>query len=314
VGHGPFSSLILVGAQLATTTFNLDVEIALRPLITLDIPVDPGLTQFQTTVTDGSDPGTFKIDFSDYDFNGDGIKEGCTGCTCPVGCGLAACPASIPEEDLKPVCYRVWFRPQGASDFTQFIAGVFRRLATRDDPATPEDEENPGAGFFRRATFGFSPDTQTQMGVTYNHRDPTDARHQLSQVADRTEFTAQDGSKSVSLTNIEVEQIGLDNPQDPLNLQKTVRATSQSTDPQGQSDVLQYRGRFREDADFFSGKVVNPGGEVPLFCAQISTGNAAMDAASCDNLGISVANLDFLPILTPADFELPADFPVTPTF
>src|SRR5262249_1563690 len=87
----------------------------------------------------------------------------------------------------------------------------------------PEDEENPGAGFFRRASFGFSPDTRTQLGVTYNHRDPTDARHQLSQVADHTEFTAQDGSKTNSLTNIEVEQIGLDNPQDPLNLQKTVR-------------------------------------------------------------------------------------------
>jgi len=314
VGSGPFTSLIVVGADLARTTFNFTVRLALRPLEVLQIPVRPDVFRIEIPVTEGSSPGTFKIDFSDFDFNGDGMGEGCSGCTCPAGCGFGSCPTSAPAAELKSVCYRVWFKPQGAAEFTRFIAGVFTRLPVRDDPTTPADEENPGNGRFRRAEFNLSPDQPSQLGAVYEHAAETDPRNKSTQVTARTEFPVEGGGTGVTFANIDVNQVGLENPSDPLNLQKTVRTTSQGVVDGGNPNTLQYRGRFREDADFFSGTVVNPGGEVPLFCAQISTGAAAENPGACDEIGISVADLPFLPVAGPSDVDLPADFPLAPTF
>ncbi|HEX5035956.1 MAG TPA: hypothetical protein VFX30_02220 [bacterium] len=300
---GEFSSAITTGADLIRTIYKVFVEIGLRPLTRVQAPVDPTVTRFEATVTEGATPGDFKIDFADFDLDGDGASEGCTGCTCPTGCTGVSCPASAPLESLKPVCYRVWFREEGGSSFTRLMAGVFERLAVADDAATPEDENNPGAGRFRRFGFNFG-DVSSDFASFYDFLDPDDPLNRSSEVFLKT-VTEDPGGAITTFNHLDAVQIG-DAPQ------KTVRVTAgaASSPP---NEVFKYRGGFREDEDFFSGVIQNPS-ELLEFCARISTGDAAEDPGACDALGISVVPLPFLNFASEDDVAVPAGFPETPTF
>jgi hypothetical protein len=73
-----------------------------------------------------------KIDFRPFDFDGDGVVESCSGCTCPVGCApdLTSCPSEAPESDLRPLCFRIWHKDR------RFAAGILDRVPT------PENQES----------------------------------------------------------------------------------------------------------------------------------------------------------------------------
>lgn len=306
---GEFSSAITTGADLIRTVYKVFVEIGLRPLTRVQAPVDPTVTRFEATVTEGATPGDFKIDFGDFDLDGDGVSEGCTGCTCPTGCAGVSCPTSAPLESLKPVCYRVWFRGEGEPSFTRLMAGVFERLAVEDDAATPEDETNPGAGRFRRFGFDFG-DVSSDFASFYDFLDPDHPLDRSSEVFLKT-VTEDPGGAITTFNHLDAVQTGED-PAQPDALQKTVRVTTGAADSPPNA-VFKYRGGFREDEDFFSGVIQNPA-ELLEFCARISTGGAAEDPGVCDALGISVVPLPFLDFASEADVAVPAGFPETPTF
>lgn len=304
----------------------------LAELTVLDIPLNPITTTFAaTSIFSGTD---LKIDFADYDFDGDGQLEGCTGCTCPTGCD-SVCPTQAPLEDLQKVCYRVWNDPQGNGEFVPLIAGFFDLLAIRDNPATPEDEENPGAGSFRvslaNQTFGPPPQI-TSYGADYNHRIQGKPLDLLSQyyfsVADNT------GSLDVEATvsNVKVQQTAL-NQNDPSESQllKTIQESVNQLirDDPGANSTLQYVARYRTDFDFWSGTFQNfllfPGAafappptgidNFTNVCAQLSTA-VGVDPKVCKDIGIDVSSIPFLELLLPTDprVNLPADFPAVPTF
>ena len=111
---------------------------------------DDIITGFEETELTGSSPeGTippqFKIDFADFDLDGDGVNEGCTGCTCPAGCDVE-CPEEADPSDLQPICVRVWAAREGEGNFFPALAGRLDLFPIRDDPTTVADESNPGRG------------------------------------------------------------------------------------------------------------------------------------------------------------------------
>ncbi|HEX5033181.1 MAG TPA: hypothetical protein VFW62_01760, partial [bacterium] len=153
----------------------------LSPFTEIEIPVSPQVRFFEGSFqeSDGATL-TFKFDFSDYDFDGDGALDGFTGCTCPVGCDLAVCPSQAPLGDLRRVGFRVWMHQEMEPGFVRMLAGFFDRLPVKDDPATPADEENPGKGQFRvgsieNSTLGSPEGLSVErflIGVIYDHLDP----------------------------------------------------------------------------------------------------------------------------------------------
>jgi hypothetical protein len=306
---GEFSSAITTGADLVRTIYKVFVEIGLRPVTRLRVPVGTTVRQFEATVTEGATPGDFKIDFGDFDLDGDGLAEGCTGCTCPTGCDGAACLTSAPIENLKPVCYRVWFREEGGASFRRFMAGVFDRLAVADDSATPENEENPGAGRFRRFGFDFGA-IASDFASSYDFLDPDHPLDRSSEVFLKS-VVSDAGGTIVTFNHLDAVQTQVD-PSSPNALKKVVRVTT-GTDGSPPENVFKYRGGFREDQDFFSGVIQNPA-ELLEFCARISTGDAAEDPEVCSSLGISVVPLEFLDFASEADVAVPAAFPESPTF
>ncbi|KAB2838913.1 hypothetical protein F9K50_08505, partial [bacterium] len=120
-----FSDIISIG-PVTFNAFNFLLDGFLGPLADLQVPVSPAVRTFEGPMTFA--PGVVvavKIDFSDFDLDGDGVMEGCTGCTCPIGCApqAAECPAEAPVGELRPICYRIWLRDVGKTAFERFSAG-----------------------------------------------------------------------------------------------------------------------------------------------------------------------------------------------
>src|SRR4029453_11802064 len=149
-GAADLAQIIPIGPDLASTITDDVLLGLLSPFNTFNIPVSPRVTSFEGTFQEpDSFPTVFKFDFTDYDFDGDGAKDGFTGCTCPVGCQGDSCPREAPLEDLRRVGYRIWVQKSSVEPFQAIMAGFFDRLPVKDDPNTPLDEENPGVGQFR---------------------------------------------------------------------------------------------------------------------------------------------------------------------
>ena len=88
-----------------------------------------------------------------YDADGDGVNDGCTGCTCPTGCSTSTCPTVVEPEDLKPVCYRIWVDNEGNEVFKRLLEGRFDQLPV---PATESSQ-----ALLRLAHSPVLPDTAT---------------------------------------------------------------------------------------------------------------------------------------------------------
>lgn len=308
---------------------NAAVEGVLAELTVLEIPTNPITTTFEaSSIFSGTD---LKIDFSDFDYDGTGSTKGCTGCTCPTGCG-APCPTQANFEDLRPVCYRIWNDPAGDGNFVPLMAGFFDQLPIKDNPATPEDEENPGVGSFR-VTLGNQsptpPDVVVSFGADYDHRNPVRPLDLSS-----TYYLSSDSKVSTevdaTVSHVRVQQVALGDPTDESRLLKTIQQSVNQPIPDepDANSTFQYQARYRTDFDFWSGTFLNflrfpsfafaappPIENFTDACAQLTTA-VGVDPGVCQDLGIDVSTLPFLELLLPTDprVNLPADFPPTPPF
>lgn len=308
------------------------VQVFLDELNRLEIPVNPVTRTFE--VTDRTPDAFFgddiKIDFSDFNFPGK--TEACTGCTCPTGCD-SACPTEALEEDLKPVCYRIWSNPSFDSDdaYVPLIAGFMTRLAIEDNPDTPEDETNAGNGAFSIRLEDASSIINT--GAVYEHRNtarPFDKTTDLFNVPLGKATEATTTRATVNL--ISSAQKGLPGATNESQVIKTLRFTGSQEVPIGATDpdhAIQYIAQFREDADFWSGTLQNNLQSVPLDltaeppdtenftdqCAQLSTA-IGVEQLTCEDLSISVGEIPFIDVKSSTDpsLNLPVDFPTLPTF
>ncbi|HEX5034803.1 MAG TPA: hypothetical protein VFW62_10005 [bacterium] len=320
-----FSDIISLG-PIIFNAFNSLLDDFLGPLADLEIPVSPAVRTFEGQMT--FEPGLVvpvKIDFADFDLDGDGRPEGCTGCTCPIGCApeVSECPLETSTANLRPICYRIWIRDTGQTEFTRFSAGRIDRYATRDDPETEANEKNAGNGAFRLGVEATEPDGGSNplaFGVRYAHRDDQEPQRQ------ETEFFVQDRSfnpdgSARSFDNVHAlvnqSQSGVVD-----SLEKLVKLDFRSLpDPPEGPGLVQYIGGFLDDFDFWSGtfNLQDVEGPDPMqisgenVCALISTGEATA-RENCLDLGIDVGGQEFLAPAQESDVAIPAGFPEAPTF
>ncbi|MDO8644635.1 MAG: hypothetical protein Q7S00_06705 [bacterium] len=133
------------------------------------------LTGATDTVT-GSKATPVKMDFSDFDLDGDGDTEGCSGSTCPVSSATSTiCPDTTPD---LPICVRVWVDPDGDGTFTRFIALKVDQIPTDD---------NQGEGAYRAFLNDLENEAGTlisdvEIGVVYDHNEASDSNAKSTEV------------------------------------------------------------------------------------------------------------------------------------
>lgn len=307
---GEFSENISMGAEMVTTIQEVADGI-LGDLSTLEITIGTTTTTYETSMNSNTGPQGgaitqhFKIDFAPFDYDNDGIDEGCSGHT-----------------GTTPICYRIWYvgtavgATPGSSDFSPVMAGIFDSYPTDD---------NPGAGRFKlhiSENFGseIADDSNDQflMGMVYDHRDPENKSTEAFGQGDTSLVDSgdQQGGTECNLIDdghVKVTQVGPD-----ATAIKTLLETSHfpvnSNCPQ-QGNFERYLGRFKEGNNFWIGSIdrepaTNNFSDV---CAEIATGNQT-SSTNCTSIGLSLDDLDFMDAATSNDFGLPTDFPATPTF
>lgn len=280
---GEFSRAISYGAD-GVGFLNAFLDAFLSVLRGDEIPVGEDVTVFETVATVGGASATVQYDFSDFDLDGDGAREGCSGHT-----------ASL------PICFRIWIQQESAASPLR-VAGVFTAFPT---------DETPGAGRFQLETL--STGEENPAAILYDHRDSSN----LS-----TEFFfrrfADDSPEPGVLadTHAIVTQEGL-----PGSEIKTIR--SADTFDFGSEGFIKYVGRFREGLNFWSGSLSAsdhgaPGFPEPEFpasdfkavCAVIPTGEESPTRLNCLDLGIDVGGVDFADFVSDLDVAFPSDFPL----
>lgn len=281
---GEFSDEISIGSDLV-----LFVQEFVNHVISSEgilggvvVAIDPSITYFTTTVPGTSEflPGEeVKIDFAKFSSAKSETNE---------------CSEST-AGDI--VCYRVWVAGQ------RFLAGFFTSLPT---------EAHNGAGHFwfvpPEVLFpeGEKPTEQIfQMGLSWDHTDPADKTTEMFFGGGLKGTTSAQNGRGF------LRQQGAD----ASTAVKTVKATASFSDFGGQSGNMKYVGRWKEDEDFWSGKVdfeFGPMSQENLdICARLSTGNGA-DDANC--AAIDTDDEAFLDLASPEDFTFPTDFPSSPAF
>lgn len=329
---GEYFDAITFGFDINEMT-NAAVSVVLAELSQLEFPTNPLTTTFESP--DGFLGAAVKIDFSDYDYDGDGTTEGCTGCTCPTGCDTE-CPAQAPIDSLRPICYRIWSDfNNDPGTFTPLMAGILNLVPIKDDPNTPDDEENAGVGTFRidlvtnPGNPGEDPNTVVHVGSNYDHRDFDNPLDESTEYFLYIEESTAAMPPDATVSHVLVQQQAIGNVPNPDSLLKTIQESINQPVGDNTDSNFQYIARYRTDFDFWSGTFLNnllysvgSAFAVPpdidnftAACAQLSTA-IGVDQNTCIDLGIDVTNVPFLSLIFPDDPEvnLPADFPPTPPF
>lgn len=313
---GEFSNEISNGANVTDAEIQV-IDNILAELDALSIPIGTTVTTYETTESrlDSNDAveivSYFRFDFADFDYDGDGQNEGCSGHT-----GSA------------PICFRLWNTNQPStdpspfsSDFVRLMAGVFTTYPSKD---------NPGAGRFKFAIRdnsqgGAIGGEDLLVGVIYDHIDPENKSSEIFGSGDvsvldesGSQGTEEEGGGqsddlggSVILDgHLLITQVGPN-----ATGIKTIKEATHY--PDGESS--QYFGQFKEGDDFWIGSgTFETASELFLsdfndICARISTGEE-VDTTYCTEAGLVTPETNFLPAATEADYDLPEDFPLTPTF
>jgi hypothetical protein len=155
-----YAKAIAEGAGLAAESEQL-FSLLIGPLQTLSIPRASTVTTFTSSLTFGNGPGSRSatliaaIDFADFDLDGDGKPEGCSGHTAAL-----------------PICLRIWL------DGERFLAG---RLDAIPNSA------GPGAGRLTVRKTASLPGGEDGMGVTvvFDQRDPASGESVFAEQAER---------------------------------------------------------------------------------------------------------------------------------
>jgi hypothetical protein len=281
---------------------NFFLDRSLAPISNQDIPVDTTVTTFSYAATDGSGIQV-KIDFGRFDLDDDGALEACTGCTCPVGCApdLAACPSEAPDEELKPICARVWIAD------TRFLAALFNRVPTKS---------NPQSGSLRFIVPAAGDLGGSNFAIAYDHADP------LDRTTATNAFFADVDTGSSDFFERRADFVSIVGPE--ATSKKTADLSAQILDEQ--ASTLLFQSQYfthlnfiqletRADGMFGTEGAGGIADITPPICAQISSGNPVSDIL-CTDIGLSVTAGEFvdLPDLPDVQFPDTTQFPETPTF
>ncbi|MCE9624126.1 MAG: hypothetical protein K8R69_01540 [Deltaproteobacteria bacterium] len=139
---GPFFEEITIGAGVVNLG-NSITNAVLGPLSAFEIPTGTDVIAFSCAINENATLKTLQIDFGDYDFDGDGTTEGCSGST-----------------GALPICYRVWVGGERRT------AGVFET-----EFPTPDQI---GQGRFVAAQVDLGTAQIKKARATYDHRNPLD--------------------------------------------------------------------------------------------------------------------------------------------
>jgi hypothetical protein len=276
----------------------------------------------------------FDFNFEDFDENGDGSKDGFSGCTCPLRsvCSSGAlCPKTIPTGTvLQPVGFRIWVTDTARDGAIpeRFVSGFFTVLPT---------DTNRGAGLVKGVSLNtavfdepFSP-----SGEAFDYLEPIKAVYDQHNPENRTTDykTREPAGKTGDFDGFHQEyaQIG---PEDSsirtVNLANSIDSTV----------ILREIARWKEDQDLIGLSRDVPDSPADSFtgaCAVISTGQVndvdPSDGNPCRDLkdlpdiqsdpvfeafresGIGVSGDPFLDILGADELTEAAtfsDFPPTP--
>lgn len=289
----------------------------------LAIPLSP--TILQVTEPDSDSSRVLKIDFSDFDYDGNGSNEGCSGCTCPAGCNIESCPGEAPLDDIQPVCFRIWVDNFGTGEFIRLMAGFFDQLPVRDDPSTGQIETNSGSGQFRAQFIDASTEgvTTIAIGAIYDHREPVDPFGKFTALTLIEKLVSTPDKKLIfevkNRSLIDQGSLAGTTDDDEVLVNVKTDFRSESFDPSSfvPTIVSRYIGEFRRDANFWMGTVLFESPTVNKSfnnqCAQISSGNGVLQGA-CLDLGIDVTGESFIAPAEISEVSLPADFPDSPPF
>lgn len=251
----------------------------------VEVAIDSSITNFTSTVASDSEVFAgeeLKIDFSKFTSAKDETQN-CSGST---------------EGGL--VCFRVWVGGK------KILGGFFTSIPTDNDDGAGHIWFIPLPEIF--ADEGEPPEEDFEIGVRWDHTD----------LSDKTTEMFGGGGVS-STTTLDMGRILLrQEGEDELEATKTVkmRFVFESTGPPGGiSGSEKYVGRWKENEDFWSGKVdfestFSNVGNLDI-CARLSTGNGVADG-NC--AGIDTDNEEFLDLPDEDDFHFPTDFPSSPTF
>ncbi len=316
---GQYSAAISYTYHENETFFNDYLGPLMAGLEKIDMPYDTART-FHTRIDFGYDRYIYadtvlvgehdiKIDFADYDFDNDGVAEGCSG-----------------NSQTLPICVRMWV------DDKRYLAWVYETFPYWDFN-TNTANEIPGLGRFK--IVGAQSIEHNGGNYTATHVD-YDRQSDLHTSFDA--FGWGINVFSLRVTGIHI-QIGSDVGAD-VDAAKLVKRYGQNyaidMDGDSQFDTLgNYLSRYREGYDFWSGSTTNGliFGYLGLWldlnnqCAVISTGNGT-DTANCDNVGgerISVGEIDPITgqiVVAPGNLQFPSvvvqndvtldDFPNSP--
>ncbi len=294
---GTYSSAIALGAANVDAYFQR-LTLLLNGIGSFEIPVSEVTTTFISQVfcgdggfdtegTPGTTPCTIKIDFGDFDFNADGVKDGCSGHTAAL-----------------PICARLWV------DDVRYLAWVFD---------TYPDDTIPGVGRFKL----FEPEEAGGQLVTAFHYDQRDLENRVHEAFARMTIP-QAPLVGIGDGHMEIAQIGpAATALKRINSYSTTYGTENGVPMPAYDGSLTYLGQYKEGSDYWSGSFAATGvyrGMLALppdflnVCAVISTGNAAEVLGICDDLGISVVDIAVVRPLVDSDISMPPDFPEAPTF
>ncbi len=275
---GTYSQAIAEGPALLAETEN-GIATLLTGIGALEIPVSATTTTFEGVIPacNGTASCAAKLDFGDFDLDGVGGTEGCSGHTAAL-----------------PVCARMWL------DGTRFMAWVFDTYPAAD---------NPGKSRFK--VFQTSADGDEYVSaISFDHRDPL---NKFTELFFRGIFVEAPNTYT-SMRHIEAVQVGAaDSALKRLNLRDEIFVNA-APDPMDFLYLGQFKEGENYWSGSVDDNKYGVFGEFTDVCAAISSGNAAADPTICDTLGIGVAGIDFTRAAVDADFIVPIEFPEVPTF
>lgn len=308
---GDYSEIIVAGTDLMNSVNDFN-DVILTLFEGISVPVSNETVTYERTLADNPDRNPLKIDFRDFDLDGNGVDEGCTGCTCPVGCE-EECPDEAELEELLPVCYRVWVDDNHTGDFAPFMGGVLGRFPSGT---------NPGEGRYRAFASTTTEDDATVasfVGVVYDHIDAEDSAAKSIDVSLR-QLVLDEEDALVLYNDIHgvTAQETREDDEEGDEVRKQVAVDFVQVDSAATIlDYLEYAARFMDDGFFWRGTIDSFSGyQFTNLCVDLRTGNEAdvtteEALAECDK--IDVTGFAASP-LNSADVSFPDDFPDSPTF
>lgn len=225
---------------------------------------------------------TVKIDFADYDYDGDGVLEGCSGHTAAL-----------------PICMRLWV------DNERIAQAVFEHFPTQD---------NQGSGRIKYVVPSGGGDSGVRISTIYDFFDPENRSSEFLLFTPPESFAR--SYRRAIITAVGPES----SAKKSIKFSKSFFFDSSPTADTIQY-VASFLEGNQPTQDFWSGSLQvstdlleeSPGlSNISGACAQISTGNPVL-VGTCQDLEIDVTGADFIDFATDADFALNS-FPENPTF